>query len=83
MPPAPSDDKPSNEGKSTGLTHGSRRSTSDSPLLVVNRDRVEAPKGVTMGESDEEEVDGELEDGLFIVEMIKNHRIDKNGNLVF
>ncbi|KAJ4177509.1 hypothetical protein NW767_015106, partial [Fusarium falciforme] len=83
MPPAPSGDKPSNEGKFTGLTHGSRRSTSASPLLVVNRDRVEAPKGVTTGESDEEEVDGELEDGLFIVETIKNHRIDKNGNLVF
>lgn len=51
--------------------------------MVVNRDKVEAPKGVTTGESDEEEVDGELEDGLFIVETIKNHVIDKNGNLVF
>ncbi|KAH7115788.1 chromo domain-like protein [Dactylonectria estremocensis] len=36
-----------------------------------------------MGESDETEVDGELEDGLFIVETIKNHKIDKNGNLMF
>ncbi|KAH7118314.1 hypothetical protein EDB81DRAFT_848065 [Dactylonectria macrodidyma] len=31
-----------------------------------------------MGESDDNEVDGELEDGLFIVETIKNH-----GNLMF
>ncbi|KAH6971928.1 hypothetical protein EDB80DRAFT_591673, partial [Ilyonectria destructans] len=82
-PAAPSDEKSSNQGKFTALTQGSRRSTSDSPLLVVNRDKVEAPKGVTTGESDEEEVDGELEDGLFIVETIKNHVIDKNGNLVF
>ncbi|KAH7132700.1 hypothetical protein EDB81DRAFT_659907, partial [Dactylonectria macrodidyma] len=78
-----SDDKSSNQGKFTALTQGSRRSTSDSPLLVVNLDKVEAPKGVPTGESDEEEVDGELEDGLFIVETIKNHAIDKNGNLMF
>ncbi|KAH7117190.1 chromo domain-like protein [Dactylonectria estremocensis] len=36
-----------------------------------------------MGESDDNEVAGELEDGLFIVETIKNHVIDKNGNLMF
>ncbi|KAH7109725.1 hypothetical protein B0J13DRAFT_462764, partial [Dactylonectria estremocensis] len=73
-----SDDKSSNQGKFTALTQGSRRSISDSPLLVANRDKVEAPKGVTMGESNDDEVDGELEDGLFIVETIKNH-----GNLMF
>ncbi|KAG7403609.1 Chromo domain-containing protein 2 [Fusarium oxysporum f. sp. rapae] len=76
-----SDDKSSNQGKFTALAQGSRRSTSHSPLLVVNPDKVEAPKGVPTGESDEE--DGELEDDLFIVEKIKNHAIDKNGNLVF
>ncbi|KAI8411279.1 hypothetical protein FOFC_07873 [Fusarium oxysporum] len=42
---------------------------------------VETPKGTPTGESDKE--DGELEDGLFIVETIKNHATDKNGNLMF
>ncbi|KAF5702890.1 ankyrin repeat [Fusarium mundagurra] len=64
MPPAPSDDKSLNQGKFTALTQGSRRSTSDSQLLVV-----ETPKGTPTGESDKE--DGELEDDLFIVETIK------------
>ncbi|SPJ79167.1 related to chromatin-associated swi6 protein [Fusarium torulosum] len=83
MPSAPSADKPSNQSKFTARTHRSLRSTSDSPLLVVKRDKVEAPKGATPSKSDEEESDGELEDGLFIVETIKKHLIDKNGNLVF
>ncbi|KAG6996360.1 Chromo domain-containing protein cec-3 [Fusarium oxysporum f. sp. conglutinans] len=39
------------------------------------------PPGTPTGESDKE--DGELEDGLFIVETIKNHATDKNGNLMF
>ncbi|KAH7137594.1 hypothetical protein EDB81DRAFT_844136 [Dactylonectria macrodidyma] len=56
-------DKSSNQDKFTALTQGAE---------------VEAPKGVTMGESDDNEVDGELEDDLFIVETIKNH-----GNLMF
>ncbi|EXL64828.1 hypothetical protein FOPG_18928 [Fusarium oxysporum f. sp. conglutinans race 2 54008] len=81
MPPAPSDDKSLNQGKFTALTQGNRRSTSDSQLLVVNLDQVETPKGTPTGESDKE--DGELEDGLFIVETIKNHATDKNGNLMF
>ncbi|KAM5529832.1 Chromo domain-containing protein 2 [Fusarium oxysporum f. sp. phaseoli] len=81
MPPAPSDDKSLNQGKFTALTQGSRRSISDSQLLVVNLDQVETPKGTPTGESDKE--DGELEDGLFIVETIKNHATDKNGNLMF
>ncbi|KAL5611024.1 hypothetical protein FOBRF1_007141 [Fusarium oxysporum] len=62
---------------------GSVRSTSDSSLLVVNRNKVEASEVATTGKSDEEESDSELEDGLFIVETIKKHVIDKNGNLLF
>ncbi|KAI8401722.1 hypothetical protein FOFC_18591 [Fusarium oxysporum] len=77
------DDKPSNQSKFTAHTHRSLKSTSDSPLLVVNRDKVEASKSATTGKSDEEESDSELEDGLFIVETIKKHVIDKNGNLLF
>ncbi|EXM18034.1 hypothetical protein V3481_012844 [Fusarium oxysporum f. sp. vasinfectum] len=83
MPSASSDDKPSNQSKFTTHTHRSLRSTSDSPLLVVNRNKVEASKVATTGKSYEEESDSELEDGLFIVETIKKHVIDKNGNLLF
>ncbi|KAH7113606.1 hypothetical protein EDB81DRAFT_848706 [Dactylonectria macrodidyma] len=71
MPGSAFVDKSSNQGKFTALTQGSRRSISDSPLLVAT------------GTNDDNEVDGELEDGLFIVETIKNHVIDKNGNLMF
>ncbi|KAK2923441.1 Chromo shadow domain [Fusarium oxysporum f. sp. vasinfectum] len=78
MPSASSDDKPSNQSKFTTHTHRSLRSTSDSPLLVVNRNKVEASKVATTGKSYEEESDSELEDGLFIVETIKKHVIDKN-----
>ncbi|KAH7111581.1 hypothetical protein EDB81DRAFT_848989 [Dactylonectria macrodidyma] len=64
----PSDDnsvgKSSNQGKFTALTQGSRRSISDSPLLVATRTKSTLPKA-------------------FIVETIKNHKIDKNGNLMF
>ncbi|KAL9563935.1 hypothetical protein ACKAV7_011970 [Fusarium commune] len=47
------------------LDKGSLRSTSDSPLLVVNRNKVEASKVATTGKSYEEESDSELEDGLY------------------
>jgi hypothetical protein len=33
-------------------------------MLVVDSDIVEAPKGVATSESDEDEADGELGDGL-------------------
>ncbi|TVY62601.1 Chromatin-associated protein swi6 [Fusarium oxysporum f. sp. cubense] len=65
MPSASSDDKPSNQSKFTTRTHRSLRSTSDSPLLVVNRNKVEASKVATTGKSYEEESDSELEDGLY------------------
>ncbi|KAM6506844.1 hypothetical protein FALCPG4_018665 [Fusarium falciforme] len=83
MPQASSHDQPSNQGKFTALTPASRRSTSDGPMLVVDCDIVEAPKGVATSESDEDEADGELGDGLFLVETIRDHRIDENGNLMF
>ncbi|KAI8710619.1 Chromo domain-containing protein [Fusarium sp. LHS14.1] len=83
MPQASSRDLPSNQGKFTALTPASRRSTSDGSLLVVDSDIVEASRGVATSESDEDEADGELGDGLFLVETIRDHRIDENGNLMF
>ncbi|KAI8710901.1 Chromo domain-containing protein [Fusarium sp. LHS14.1] len=83
MPQASSHDQTSNQGKLTVATPAGRSSTSDGPLLVVDGDIIEAPKGDAKSESDEEKADGELGDGLFLVEAIKDHRINKNGNLTF
>jgi hypothetical protein len=52
------------QSKFTARTYRSLGLTLDSPLLVVKRDKVEAPTGATTNKSDEEESDGELEDGM-------------------
>lgn len=83
MCPAPSDDKCSSQGNCTALTQGNGRSASNIPLLIASRDKVEVPKDVTTDESGEEEVGGEPEENLFLVEIIKKHVIDKDGALKF
>ncbi|KAM6514047.1 hypothetical protein FALCPG4_015223 [Fusarium falciforme] len=81
MPAALSDDKCANQTKSTALTQESQRSTLNSALSVADRDKVEAPNGVTTDDGDQEEGDDEFEDEFFIVETIKNHVIDNDGIL--
>ncbi|KAI8710509.1 Chromo domain-containing protein [Fusarium sp. LHS14.1] len=83
MPLVSSDGQPSGRGGSTALTTRSRRSSLRSQRLVVDRDMVEAPQGVTTGGSDEEKVDGALGDDVYYVEMIKGHRFGENGKLEF
>ncbi|KAJ3455191.1 hypothetical protein MRS44_013791 [Fusarium solani] len=83
MPAALRDDKCPNQTKPMALTQESQRSTSNSALSVADRDKVEAPNGVTTDDGDEEEGDDEFEDEFFNVETIKNHVIDNDGILKF
>ncbi|KAH6984163.1 hypothetical protein EDB80DRAFT_899085 [Ilyonectria destructans] len=77
FPRALCDNESSNRGKL-------KTCTQRSPMLVANRDRVEARKVDTMEGSDEyeDEVDDELEEEFFIVKTVKNHYVDRDVSML-